>query len=140
MAAVRKNTGAGARKGRPWNLAAATRAGRYAEIAPAKSIRTPMTRTTVWGFAFCVNFSDRKEPAATPARKVESRRAKAGARSAEAMAKTRNQAISNPSAMKPDSPARSMAMGSWMGESLCAACGGAAGAMVEALAGRRPYR
>src|SRR5260221_14775036 len=51
-----------------------------------------------------------------PARNVESNRAKAGARSAAAMEKTRNHSISNPSARKPETPARNMAIGSLIGD------------------------
>ncbi len=74
-----------------------------------------------------------------PAKKVASKRANAGARSAEAMEKTRNQAISNPSAMNPESPAKNMAIGSLIGESVGACCADSAGRSVDSFAGRRPY-
>src|SRR5258706_3976065 len=108
-AAVTKNAGALARKGILRNMTVATSGGRYAEIAPAKIKRMPTTRSTVSGLRCAVAFSERYEPAAMPARYVESKSAKAGARSDEAIAKTRNQAISNPRAMKPDRPPNNIA-------------------------------
>src|ERR1700748_1019122 len=45
------------------------------------------------------------DPAAMPEKHVESNSAKAGARSEEARTRTRNQAISYPSATKPEIPA-----------------------------------
>src|SRR5262245_16616107 len=67
---------------------------------------------TLDGSRFSDHFSVRKEPIAMPPRQVASIIANAGARSAEASANTRYQVISNPSAMKPDSPASNIAKGS----------------------------
>src|SRR5215470_1062478 len=87
----------------------ATSGGRYTEIIPASSSKTPSKRVTLDDPRLSDHFSVRKAPIAMPPRHVASIIANAGARSAEASANTRYQVISNPSAMKPDNPARATA-------------------------------
>src|SRR5438477_10868714 len=110
--------------------------GRYTEIAPAISIATP-AKVTGFQPRFRISVSLKKDPAAIPARYVESSSANAGARSKVASAKIRNHAISNPSARKPASPAMRAAVSSRstfaVPASSAASSGGAASACLLSL-------